>query len=979
MVGKTISHYHIVGKLGSGGMGVVYEAEDTRLRRRVAIKFLAESLANHPDALQRFEREARSASALNHPNICTLYDVDTWDGQPFMVMELLEGQTLGHNITGKAMDMQPLLGLAVEIAEALEAAHGSGIIHRDIKPANIFVTTRGHAKVLDFDLAKLSERRQVVKALGVSAQPTLESDFTSPGSAVGTVAYMSPEQALGKDLDERSDLFSFGVVLYEMVAGRHAFEGTTTAAIFDAILHKKLPPPRTLNPAIPPELERIILKATQKERSDRYGSAKEMGDDLKRLHHQLTSGVHEAALTNMLRRPRIALPIAVALLAVLSLGAWLYQRNAKIHWAREEALPEIVRLIDKQNYVAAFTLAGQAERFIPGDPRLEKLWPEMARSLDIHTTPEGAEVFSREYGKENQTWQRLGQTPVEHARIPAGFFEWKVTKAGYRTVLAASSGQEGRTLWFQGMQGGLSFTLDQEGNIPPEMVRVPGGDFAVEMPGLELPAVKLDDYLMDRYEVTNQEFKRFVDAGGYRKRQYWTRNFVENGRPLSWDDAVGRFRDKTGRPGPSTWELGEYAEGQGDYPVTGVSWYEAAAYAEFAGKSLPTVYHWNRAAGTWAVAEMATLSNFSGRGTAPVGSYKGLGPYGTYDTAGNVKEWCWNEGEDKRYILGGGWNEPVYMFTDPDAQSPFARLPAYGIRLVKYLSQPASAAMASIKLHVRDYTREKPVAQSVFNIYKSLYSYDKSPLNATVEASDDSNESWKKEKITLNAAYGAERLTLYLFVPKNQQPPYQVVIYYPGSDAVYERSSDNLQIWRVSYVVKSGRAMAFPIYKGMYERGGQLKSDIPDTSSQYRDYSIAWSKDLGRSIDYIETRRDLDPGKIGYLGISMGASRGPLLVALEPRVKTAVLLGGGLEFQNSLPEVDVLNFLPRVKQPVLMVNGRYDHFFPVETSQKPMFRLLGSPPGDKRHVIFESGHVPPADLVIKEVLDWFDRYLGPSR
>jgi pimeloyl-ACP methyl ester carboxylesterase len=412
-----------------------------------------------------------------------------------------------------------------------------------------------------------------------------------------------------------------------------------------------------------------------------------------------------------------------------------------------------------------------------------------------------------------------------------------------------------------------------------------------------------------------------------------------------------------------------------------VSWYEAAAYCESVGKILPTVFHWNRASGSALAARIVPASNLNGPALARVGEFPAVGPFGTYDMAGNAREWVWNASGQRRYILGGAWDDRPATFREPDLRSPFERASNFGFRCMRPLAPGALSPAVLGEIVPPSVKIEAPtVPDPEYAVIERLYSYDRTPLNPTVERRDSSPEDWIEEKVSVDAAYGDERLVLHVFLPKRRAPPFPSVVYFPGSGAMHALFSDQISTAEFDFVVRSGRALCFPIYKGTYQRGIGRQDDNPDDSSGYRDLMIMLSKDLGRAIDYLESRpEEFDTESIAYLGYSWGAALGAIFPALEPRLRVAVLDGGGYFQQMALPEADQRTFAPRVRIPVLMVNGRHDSAFPVDTAQTPMFEDLGTAKKDKLHRIEPSGHTVPRPTRIRATLDWLDRYQGEAQ
>ena len=978
-----LSHlYAVERELGRGGMATVYLALDRKHHRRVAVKVLHPELAAAVGS-ERFLREINIEANLQHPHIIPLLDSGEADGLLFYVMPFVEGESLRQRLSRqRRLDVADAMRYWRDVVDGIAHAHRQHVVHRDIKPENVLIAER-HASVVDFGVGK---------ALG--GTDTSEA-LTKLGVVVGTPIYMAPEQAMaGQVADYRADIYALGILAYEMLCGHPPFATLTPAA--QLVTKATAPPPdvRAERPDVPAEVAGLVQRCLEPDPKHRWQSADEL---LAALESIATPGSGSASprlggMTRRGQRTRIAVA-ATVILVVFAVSAMTLSRSREQTWARDVGLPQLRRM-SAASYVgtspsdSAFVVGLRVRAALAGNTEVDSLWRSVSAKATLHTRPEGARVFWTAYRGDTSGWRYVGTTPIDSVPLPAGRTSaavlLKFERAGFRTAVRPLATERAAK---------LPTVLESVGSPDSDMVRVRGGTAVV--PSVSHPGgdtVDYSDFLIDRYEVTNRRFKAFVAAGGYQRQELWDLPFRdEAGVEHAWDDVIRTLRDKTDRPGPASWEAGNIPAGKEDFPVSGISWYEASAFARFERKQLPSIYHWRRAAqvttGLWIVPE----SNMESASMAPAGAFKGMTPFGAFDMAGNAREWCSNPAGGRRYVLGGSFHEAGYIFGESHTADPLDRSEGNGVRLMRVLPPDTSRAVwralsVNAPRGFRDYARERPVSDAVFRTFLPLFDYDKTPLNARILKTDSADARFVTQTIEFDAPYGQERMRAFLYLPRNAAPPYRTVVFFPGSTALDLRSSAGAQLLIPDFIVTTGRAVLFPMYKDTYERKMESVSYAVDPvynmsggllgPNTYRDHTIMQVKDLRRAVDYLFTRPDVDSSSLAYLGVSWGGRMAAINLSVEKRFKAAVLHLPGLMFAPRRPEVDELNYLPHVTLPTLILSGRFDNTFPFESAAMPFVRMLGVPPALKRHQVYPTHHYLPRDEMIRETLDWLDAYQG---
>ena len=963
--GTTLGRYEVRSLLGAGGMGEVYLAYDHDLEREIAIKVLTDGAEETPERVRRFVQEAKAASSLNHPNVATVFEIGSHDHLRFIAMELVPGERLRDRLRNGALPIDEAVGLGIQIASGLAAAHKVGIVHRDIKPENVIIRPDGYAKVLDFGLAKLRQAREP------DADTLLK---TAPGITMGTLGYMAPEQLSGGDVTPAADVFSLGVVLYEMISGRRPFDGANATEVATAILSKS---PEPLH--APLKLNAIVIKALAKNADERYPTALEMLDDLRGI------SAAQASVSPRAKRPTVGPWIAVILImiSVAAIVGWRSFRSARLRRA-EKSITTAERLLKDRDFFRAYETATAALGALPSEQRLRDVIAKSSAPASFESRPPGAAVFLERYkGPAGRT--HVGTTPLTIPHLPLADFVVTMEKAGYAPAKVPlpqyplfSHGEVGRF-----GAASVSVRLFEAAKVPPEMVAVAGGEYTLAGSWrASNRRVMLRDYLIDRYEVSNRDYDAFVRSGGYRRSDIW--------KTLPFSDVEKHFRDNTGLPGPRSWSGGAPPAGRDNYPVTDVTWHEASAYALWKGKQLPSIYQWEKAARypqtkgiassfPWGLigedVDATERMNFNGRGTMPVDSMPfGIGPYGAQHMAGNVSEWMRNPLPPGYAVRGGSWNDALYTFGKTGSLPAMYASSEVGFRCARTL-EGENKEQGEFALSISGFVpKYQPVDDKTFNEIRSRYDYQKTAPDARVVQRLDEGD-WIRETIEYKA--DGQTVPAYLYLPKNYRRPLQVVHFSPAGD-VYSgwRTVPHSVEITLAPVIRGGRAIFAVVMPGFIGRPHPSGFVQPDSRSvEFVDYTVRQVTEFRRGLDYLETRDDIDKSRIAFYAVSAGSWEGVLLAGVENRYRSILLVGSGIKPEEitDTPAANRINFAPHIAAPKLMLNGRYDESAPLESTAEPLYGLLHEP---KRLDVFEGGHVPPPNLAIPTMTKWFDETLG---
>lgn len=686
------------------------------------------------------------------------------------------------------------------------------------------------------------------------------------------------------------------------------------------------------------------------------------------------------ASTRATIKPKKRWTLYLNILVTILLGAlfvYYFQKGNTAKTLLDEKLPEIVAAFDNDEFKIVYTETKQLLDEGNTNPVVRSYYDKVTVPVSITTFPEGVAVSFKYVRDSLDNWVDLGTSPLDNIRVPNSLLEYKFNYQG----MEMSEIQH--TYYLK--NGFNHFILPNSDAIPENHTLCLGGTKPLSYPGIDhLPAVSIAPYSISKYEVTNEEYKAFVDAKGYENPDYWDFPYEMNGKVLTFEKTIPLLVDAFGKLGPTQWSYGNYPDGQGAFPVTGISWFEAMAYARFRGMSLPNLYQWANAAILGDADSFVPKSNFSKNQLIAVGSDDNKNDNDIYDIAGNAREWIVNSIEEthtKKGILGGGYTDDAYYFNDYYGQNALDRSISNGMRLVKNLESSATYdtdPTAVVSIGTRDFLNEEKISDDVFQIFKEQFDYPQKSLKATTVLSELTSGSFRAERFEISSPYEeGGRLPGYIFYDSAHAKPLKPILFFPGSNAIHLTNIEyaiKRYFKSFDYLMSEGYAVVLPIYISTYEREDELKSDYPNDSESYKQHVIKWGKEYKRTIDYIVARKDMDAANLTYFGVSWGGYMANILLAIDDRVKSATLYVAGLCFQKSKKEVESYHYTSRITIPVLMLNGEFDQFFPLETSQIPMFKLLATPEADKKHYVSKTGHYVPREVLISEHLGWLKKY-----